>query len=99
MSPDESPTDEKVWEDADRKLQGGYMAPTGDKQHPYHHAVTDLVSWLEVTLDSHASATAGRTQLRRLNRREYANAVRDLLALDIDVATLLPDDHHKTGYD
>jgi hypothetical protein len=37
--------------------------------------------------------------LRRLNRREYANAVRDLVALDVDVATLLPDDHHKTGYD
>jgi hypothetical protein len=37
--------------------------------------------------------------LRRLNRREYTNAVRDLLALNIDAAALLPDDHHKTGYD
>ena len=99
MSPDQIPTDAKVWEDAVRKLQGGFMPPPGAKQHPDQHAVTELVSWLEGTLDSHASATAGRTPLRRLNRREYANAVRDLLALDIDVATLLPDDHHKTGYD
>ena len=99
MSPDQIPTDAKVWEDAVRKLQGGFMPPPGAKQHPDQHAVTELVSWLEGTLDSHASATAGRTQLRRLNRREYANAVRDLLALNIDVATLLPDDHHKTGYD
>jgi Protein of unknown function (DUF1592)/Protein of unknown function (DUF1588)/Protein of unknown function (DUF1585)/Protein of unknown function (DUF1587)/Protein of unknown function (DUF1595) len=99
MTPEEIPTDAKVWEDAVRKLQGGFMPPPGAKQHPDPHAVTELVSWLEGTLDSHANATAGRTQLRRLNRREYANAVRDLLALDIDVATLLPDDHHKTGYD
>jgi hypothetical protein len=99
MSPDQVPTDAKVWEDAIRKLQGGFMPPPGAKQHPDQRTVTELVSWLEGTLDSHASATAGRTQLRRLNRREYANAVRDLLALDLDVATLLPDDHQKTGYD
>jgi hypothetical protein len=98
MSPEQVPTDAKVWEDAIRKLQGGFMPPPG-KPHPDQHTISELVSWLESTLDSHATATAGRTQLRRLNRREYANAVRDLLALDIDAATLLPDDHHKTGYD
>jgi len=98
MSPDEVPADAKVWEDAIRKLQGGFMPPPG-KPHPDQHAIAELVSWLESTLDSHAAATAGRTQLRRLNRREYTNAIRDLLALDINAATLLPDDHQKTGYD
>jgi hypothetical protein len=99
MSPDQVPTDAKVWEDAITKLQGGFMPPPSAKQHPDHHAVAELVSWLEGTLDGHASATAGRISLRRLNRREYANSVRDLLALNVDAATLLPDDHHKTGYD
>jgi hypothetical protein len=98
MSPDEVPADAKVWEDAIRKLQGGFMPPPG-KPHPDQHAVAELVSWLEGTLDGHAKSTAGRVPLRRMNRREYANAVRDLLALDIDAAALLPDDHHKTGYD
>jgi hypothetical protein len=99
MSPDEVPKDAKVWEDAIRKLQGGFMPPPNAKQHPDLRTVTELVSWLEGTLDSHADSAAGRIPLRRLNRREYANAVHDLLALDVDAATLLPDDHHKTGYD
>jgi hypothetical protein len=99
MSPDEIPADAKVWEDAITKLQGGFMPPPNAKQHPDVHAVNQIVSWLEGTLDGNAKPTSGRVPLRRLNRREYANAVRDLLALDIDAAALLPDDHHKTGYD
>jgi len=99
MSPDQVPSDAKVWEDAISKLRGGFMPPPSAKQHPDRAQVTELVSWLAGTLDNHASPTAGRIPLRRLNRREYANAVRDLLALDIDAATLLPDDHHRTGYD
>jgi hypothetical protein len=99
MSPDEVPADAKVWEDAIRKLQGGFMPPPNAKQHPDVREVTQVVSWLEGALDDNAKSTAGRVPLRRLNRREYANAVRDLLALDIDSAALLPDDHQKTGYD
>ena len=57
MSPDEIPTDAKVWEDAVRKLQGGFMPPPGAKQHPDQHAVTELVSWLE------GSSTATRARL------------------------------------
>ena len=99
MSPEGVPDDAKVWEDAIRKLQGGFMPPPNAKKHPDLRDVTEVVSWLEGTLDGHAKSTAGRVPLRRLNRREYANAVRDLLALNIDAAALLPDDHHKTGYD
>jgi hypothetical protein len=99
MSPEEVPADGKVWEDAITKLQGGFMPPPNAKQHPDAHAINQIVSWLEGTLDDNAKATSGRVPLRRLNRREYANAVHDLLAFDIDAAALLPDDHHKTGYD
>lgn len=41
----------------------------------------------------------GRTAVHRLNRAEYANAIRDLLALDIDVAALLPPDDESSGFD
>jgi hypothetical protein len=99
MSASQIPADAKVWENAISKLQGGFMPPPGAKQHPDLHSVTELVSWLEGTLDTHAKAEAGHIPLRRLNRREYANSVRDLLALKVDAAALLPDDHHKTGYD
>ncbi len=65
MSPDDVPTVAKVWEDAIRKLQGGFMPPPNAKQHPDLRAVTELVSWLEGTLDNHANSTAGRIPLRR----------------------------------
>ncbi|HTV51816.1 MAG TPA: DUF1592 domain-containing protein [Steroidobacteraceae bacterium] len=99
MSAGQIPADAKVWEDAITKLRGGFMPPPSAKQHPDRRTVMELTSWLEGTLDSHATETAGRIPLRRLNRREYTNAVRDLLGLEVDAAALLPDDHHKTGYD
>jgi mono/diheme cytochrome c family protein len=100
MSPEEIPSDAKTWEAAIRKLRGGFMPPPGAKQHPEPRAVAGLVSWLEDTLDTaEANSHPGRVPLRRLNRREYANAVRDLLGLDVDVAALLPADDRKDGFD
>ena len=101
MTPDQIPSDAKVWEDAIRKLRGGFMPPPNAKTHPNAVVVRDLVGWLENTLDrAETTPEAGRVPLRRLNRREYANAVRDMLALDVDAAALLPvDDHPKDGYD
>lgn len=101
MSPDQIPSDAKIWEDAIRKLRGGFMPPPGAKQHPDGRTVTSLISWLENTLDAAETVPVpGRVPLRRLNRREYANAVRDLLALDVDASALLPvDDHAKNGFD
>ncbi len=60
-----------------------------------------LAGWLETTLDRAALAqpNAGRPLVHRLNRAEYANAIRDLLALDIDPATLLPPDDSSYGFD
>lgn len=99
MSPNEIPQDAKIWEKAISELHGGFMPPPNAKQHPDLRSVTELVAWLQGTIDSQATAASGRIPLHRLNLREYKNAVRDLLALDIDAAKLLPDDHHKTGYD
>jgi hypothetical protein len=61
-----------------------------------------LLAWLETSLDASATATPnpGRTEtLRRLNRTEYQNAIRDLLSLDIDGASLLPPDESGYGFD
>ena len=69
---------------------------------PTRHAYASMVSWLETEIDRDASAhpNPGRTEsLHRLNRAEYRNAVRDLLALDIDVASLLPADDMSYGFD
>src|SRR5579872_7505155 len=71
MSAEQIPADAKIWEDAISKLRGGFMPPPNAKQHPDRQQVTELIAWLEGTLDGHASANSGRIPLRRLNRREY----------------------------
>ena len=59
-----------------------------------------FVSWLENEIDTEAADRApGRVPLRRLNRREYANAIRDLLGFNIDAKALLPDDNVKGNFD
>ena len=84
-----------------RKLRAGTMPPIG-RPRPEKPAVASLVSSLESGLDRAAAAkpNPGRAPLHRLNRTEYANAIRDLLALDIDVRALLPaDDTDEHGFD
>jgi hypothetical protein len=99
MSADGVPQEGKVWEAAVKKLRGGLMPPPGSKT-PDGKAVASLVSWLETTLDaSQATPYSGHIPLRRLNRREYANAVRDLIGLDVDPAAWLPQDQLKDGFD
>src|SRR5262245_15354679 len=78
MSADAVPEDAKIWEVAIKKLKGGLMPPPG-KAQPEKAAVAGMISWLETTLDkAQATPYAGYVPLRRLNRREYANSVRDL---------------------
>ena len=75
------------------------MPPAGARR-PDRQATADFVSWLENEIDTHATAPhPGRVPLRRLNRREYANAVRDLLGLNIDAKAWLPDDNVKGHFD
>jgi mono/diheme cytochrome c family protein len=83
-----------------RKLRTRTMPPPG-VPHPGDAALADLASWLETELDG-AWATSpepARPRLHRLNRTEYAYAIRDLLALEIDATSLLPADDSSYGFD
>ena len=84
-----------------RKLRGRMMPPAG-LPRPDEATYTALVSSLETELDRAATAAPnpGRPEtFRRLNRTEYQNAIRDLLALDVDVSSLLPKDDVSHGFD
>jgi hypothetical protein len=89
-----------VWEKVIRKVRAGMMPPA-TLPRPDDASRRALVASLESTLDAAARATPnpGRPLAHRLNRAEYANAVRDLLALDVDVTTLLPPDDSSGGFD
>jgi mono/diheme cytochrome c family protein len=89
-----------IWEKVVRKLRAGVMPPQGAR-HPGEAAMHGLIAWLEAQLDRAAEARPdpGRPMLHRLNRAEYRNAIRDLLALDVDVTSLLPPDDSAYGFD
>jgi cytochrome c5 len=91
----------EVWEKVLRKVHTGTMPPPNMPQ-PSNDDRRALLTWLETSLDAASVRTPnpGRTEtLRRLNRTEYQNAVRDLLALDIDATALLPADESGHGFD
>lgn len=90
----------EIWEKVVRKLRTGMMPPASAKK-PARTAIDEFASALEMRLDRAAARapSPGATSLHRLNRAEYANAIRDLLAIDIDVATLLPADDSAEGFD
>ena len=99
MTGDTVASEPKVFEAAIRKLRGGLMPPPG-AERPDPESVNALASWFETTLDSAAAEPLpARIPLRRLNRREYSYAIRDLLGMNIDVGKLLPADDLKDGYD
>jgi len=99
LSPDRIAQDAKTWEAAIRKLRGGLMPPPGAKR-PDGQSVTQLISWLEKQIDTAVvDSPAGRVSLRRLNRREYAYVMRDLLGIEIDAGKLLPIDDRKGNFD
>ena len=95
------PAEAEIWENVVRKLRTSTMPPPNRPQPPAA-ARGAMASWLESTLDAAAASAPnpGRTEtLRRLNRTEYQNAIRDLLALNIDATTLLPPDQSGHGFD
>jgi mono/diheme cytochrome c family protein len=95
--PGESPA---IWERVLRKVRMGQMPPPGMPRLPAPESAA-LVKYLETSLDQAALAhpNPGRTSAHRLNRAEYSNAIRDLLALDIDAGSLLPVDDSGYGFD
>ena len=91
----------QVWEKVTRKLKAGVMPPSG-RPRPDPQTHESMVTWLETELDRVAAAdpNPGRTEaFHRMNRLEYRNAVRDLLALEIDVDDYLPLDDASYGFD
>jgi mono/diheme cytochrome c family protein len=91
----------EVWEKVVRKLRVRQMPPVG-KDRPDEATYDAVISSLEGSLDRAAAAAPdpGRTaSIRRLTRTEYQNGIRDLLALDIDAAALLPADESSYGFD
>ncbi len=101
VSLDEVSADAALWEKVVRKLRTRTMPPLL-RPRPADTVYDEMVSWLEFELDTAAAAAPhpGRAPvLHRLNRAEYANSIRDLLALDFDASTLLPPDDASYGFD
>jgi hypothetical protein len=92
--------DPETWEKVVRKVGTGMMPPASEAR-PDSQAQAQFLSYLERELDAHARAepNPGRPSLHRVNRAEYANAIRDLLALDVDATALLPADDSSHGFD
>ena len=94
------PKGAETWEKVIRKVRAGMMPPPGASR-PDRARLDGLAEFLETSIDRAAAQKPrpGRTAMHRLNRAEYANAIRDLLALDIDSAALLPPDDESSGFD
>src|SRR6185369_248394 len=92
--------DAAAWEKVVRKIRTGMMPPSGARR-PERAVLDGFASDLEGRLDKAVApgANLDAPALHRLNRTEYANAIRDLLALDVDAATLLPADASSDGFD
>ena len=90
----------EVWERVIRKLRAGVMPPPDVKRPPLEEYEA-LRDFLEAEIDRTAATRVnpGAVGLHRLNRTEYANVIRDLLDLEIDVTTLLPPDDSARGFD
>lgn len=90
-----------VWETVVRRLRARQMPPAG-KRRPNEATFAKLIAQLESELDEHARVNPNPGRLdtfRRLTRNEYRNAIRDLLALEIDVKRWLPPDQESHGFD
>jgi len=93
-------TGAETWEKVVRKLRAREMPPPR-RPRPDEETYIDFVEWIETELDqaSLANPNPGTETIHRLNRTEYTNAIRDLLALEIDGRELLPADDQSYGFD
>jgi hypothetical protein len=99
MGPDAVAKRPEIFETAIRKLRGRLMPPAGNPQ-PKQSEVDSLVAWLERTIDREAEIPhAGHVPIQRLNRVEYAAAVKDLVGVEIDPAEYLPAEIEVDGLD
>ncbi len=100
MAQDKIASDAETWEKVLKRTRGGLMPPPG-KPRPAGTQLKSFISWMEGTIDASAAGHVdpGTVALHRLNRREYSNAVRYLLGLELDPAALLPQDDYSDGFD
>ena len=89
-----------TWEKILRRLSLGEMPPKGMPRPPKEQ-INQFTSWLAQSLDANAAAhpDPGHATVRRMNRTEYANAVRDLLGIDVDFSSEMPADDTGYGFD
>ncbi|MCY4599131.1 MAG: DUF1587 domain-containing protein, partial [Acidobacteria bacterium] len=100
LDPAEAASRPKDWERVVRQLRSGVMPPPGAPR-PADDDVQAFAARIESILDAAAAGAPdpGSPPVHRLNRTEYANAIRDLLALEVDAETLLPADPSLDGFD
>lgn len=101
LTPDQVPDNQKIFETAIRKLHGGLMPPPGNPKPPEklrQSFAAALADYLDQVSDAEGPQP-GYVSLHRLNRDEYANAVRDLLGVTIKPAAWLPADTESGGFD
>ena len=92
-------SDAEIWEKAVRKLRGRQMPPPGSPQ-PEQKDIDAFVGWMEDQLDANPRAPkAGYVGLQRLNRTEYAAAVKELVGVEIVARDVLPQDTAVDGFD
>jgi mono/diheme cytochrome c family protein len=91
--------DAQIWEKAIRKLRGRLMPPPGNRQ-PEQNEIDAFIAYLENNLDTHAKGPkAGHVPIQRLNRTEYAAAVKALVGVEIKTKDALPQDVSVDGFD
>ena len=100
LSLDRAAADAETLEKVVRKVRAGLMPPAGARR-PERAVLDGFATSIETAIDRAAAAnpSPGRAPLHRMNRAEYENAIRDLLALDVDSSTLLPADDSSRGFD
>jgi mono/diheme cytochrome c family protein len=100
MAVDKVPADAEIWEEVVSRLRGNLMPPPGEPR-PSAEEKDQFIAWMEGALDyaGERAPNPGAVALHRLNRTEYGNAIRDLLALDVNVEELLPKDDISHGFD
>ena len=88
----------ETWEKVVRKLRAGMMPPSG-MPRPAAPVMDSMVSYMEKELDRTTAQNLVPPGMHRLNRTEYTNAIRDVLALEVDATKFLPPDDSTRGFD
>jgi mono/diheme cytochrome c family protein len=101
LSLEDVPAHGDVWEKVLGKVRSGEMPPPTVRTRPTPEAAAAFATFLEKTLDSAAATNPnpGRAPVHRLNRAEYSNVIRDLLAVDVKPGSWLPVDDSGYGFD